>query len=49
MVDIIHRIGIKSPAVHVRDALTSLDGLANWWTAFVSMRRPEREGLHLVT
>lgn len=32
MVDIVHRIGIKSPAPQVYQALTSLDGLANWWT-----------------
>lgn len=32
MVDIIHRIGIKSPATQVYTALTSLDGLAKWWT-----------------
>jgi uncharacterized protein YndB with AHSA1/START domain len=32
MVDIIHRIGITSPAAQVYHALTSLDGLARWWT-----------------
>lgn len=32
MVDIIHRIGIKSPVEHVYKALTTLDGLARWWT-----------------
>lgn len=32
MVDIIHRIGIKSPAAQVYEALTSLEGLASWWT-----------------
>jgi len=32
MVDIIHRIGIKSPQTQVYGALTSLVGLANWWT-----------------
>lgn len=32
MVDIIHRIGIKSPVNQVYTALTSLDGLAQWWT-----------------
>ncbi len=32
MVDIIHRIGIKSPAAQVYKALTSLEGLAHWWT-----------------
>ncbi|MBI2212653.1 MAG: SRPBCC domain-containing protein [Acidobacteria bacterium] len=32
MVDIIHRIGIKAPATEVHAALSSLQGLANWWT-----------------
>jgi len=32
MVDIIHRIGIKAPATHVYNALTTLEGLARWWT-----------------
>lgn len=32
MADIIHRIGIKSPIAQVYKAITSLDGLARWWT-----------------
>jgi len=32
MVDIIHRIGIKSPESQVYQALSSLEGLSNWWT-----------------
>ena len=32
MVDIVHRIGIRSPEQRVLDALTTLDGLASWWT-----------------
>jgi len=32
MVNIIHRIGIKSSATKVYDALTSLTGLSHWWT-----------------
>ena len=32
MVDIIHRIGIKSTPAQVYKALTALDGLAGWWT-----------------
>ncbi len=33
MVDILHRIGVQSPApAEVYDALTTLDGLAGWWT-----------------
>lgn len=31
MVDIIHRIGIKSSVTQVYNALTSLEGLAQWW------------------
>lgn len=36
MTNIIHRIGIKSPAIQVYKALTSLQGLAAWWTEEVS-------------
>jgi uncharacterized protein YndB with AHSA1/START domain len=36
VVDIIHRIGIKAPAAQVYNALTTLDGLAHWWTEEVS-------------
>src|SRR5512139_1531515 len=32
MVDIIHRIGIRAPATQVYEALTTLEGLARWWT-----------------
>lgn len=32
MVDIIHRIGIKSPADRVYNSLSTIDGLAHWWT-----------------
>jgi len=32
MVDIIHRVGIKAPISKVYSALTTLDGLAGWWT-----------------
>jgi uncharacterized protein YndB with AHSA1/START domain len=32
MVDIIHRIGIKAPAVKVYNALTTVEGVAHWWT-----------------
>ncbi|MEN5075589.1 SRPBCC domain-containing protein [Isoptericola cucumis] len=38
MVDILHRIGVTTPAPEattrrVYDALTTVDGLAGWWTA----------------
>jgi uncharacterized protein YndB with AHSA1/START domain len=36
MADILHRIGIKTPATKVYEALTSLGGLAHWWTEEVS-------------
>lgn len=32
MVDITHRIGIKSTAAKVYKALSTIDGLAHWWT-----------------
>jgi uncharacterized protein YndB with AHSA1/START domain len=32
MVDIVHRIGIKAPAAKVYKALSTIQGLANWWT-----------------
>lgn len=36
MTNIIHRIGIKSPVTQVYQALTSLQGLAAWWTEEVN-------------
>ena len=32
MVDILHRVGIKSSAAEVYAALTTAEGLAGWWT-----------------
>lgn len=32
MVDIVHRVGIRAPVSRVYAALTTLDGLAGWWT-----------------
>ena len=32
MVDIVHRVGIKAPASKVYSALSTVDGLAGWWT-----------------
>lgn len=32
MVDILHRVGIKSSVDKVYEALTTREGLANWWT-----------------
>lgn len=33
MVDILHRIGVETPTPEkVYDALTTIDGLAGWWT-----------------
>ena len=32
MIDIIHRIGIKSTSEKVYKALATIEGLANWWT-----------------
>jgi uncharacterized protein YndB with AHSA1/START domain len=36
MADILHRIGIKAPVAKVYKALTTLEGLARWWTEDVS-------------
>jgi uncharacterized protein YndB with AHSA1/START domain len=33
MVDIIHRIGIKAPPARVYEAITTIEGVAGWWTA----------------
>ena len=32
MTDIVHRIGIKAPAAQVYAALSTVPGLAGWWT-----------------
>ncbi|MGN6529646.1 MAG: SRPBCC family protein [Burkholderiaceae bacterium] len=32
MTDIVHRIGIKAPAADVYAALSTIPGLAGWWT-----------------
>lgn len=32
MVDIVHRVGIEAPASKLYAALSTIDGLANWWT-----------------
>lgn len=32
MADIVHRIGIKSTAAKVYKALSTIEGLAHWWT-----------------
>jgi uncharacterized protein YndB with AHSA1/START domain len=32
MADIRHRVGIAAPQGHVYDALTTMDGIARWWT-----------------
>lgn len=33
MVDIIHRVGIKASAAKVYDALSTVEGVAGWWTS----------------
>ncbi len=38
MVDIVHRVGIKAPASRVYAALSTIDGLAGWWTTATSGR-----------
>jgi uncharacterized protein YndB with AHSA1/START domain len=36
MADIVHRLGIHSPVPQVYKALTTLEGLAGWWTEEVA-------------
>ncbi|MBX2993521.1 MAG: SRPBCC domain-containing protein [Bdellovibrionaceae bacterium] len=36
MADIIHRIGIKAPVSQVYSALSTIEGLAGWWTTSTS-------------
>lgn len=38
MFNIVHRIGIKAPASRVYAALSTIDGLAGWWTRDTSGR-----------
>lgn len=30
--DIVHRIGIKAPVAKVYGALSTIEGIAGWWT-----------------
>jgi uncharacterized protein YndB with AHSA1/START domain len=32
MIDIIHRVGIKAPISKVYAALSTIEGVAGWWT-----------------
>lgn len=34
--DIVHRVGIKAPAAQVYAALSTIDGVAGWWTTTTS-------------
>ncbi|MBN0048333.1 SRPBCC domain-containing protein [Streptomyces actuosus] len=36
MVDILHRVGITAPPEKVYEALTTVEGLAGWWTTDTS-------------
>jgi uncharacterized protein YndB with AHSA1/START domain len=36
MTDIIHRVGIKAPLSNVYAALSTIEGIAGWWTANTS-------------
>ena len=36
MVDIIHRVGIKAPVSQVYAALSTIEGIAGWWTTQTS-------------
>lgn len=43
MTNIIHRIGIKAPPANVYAAVSTVEGIARWWTA-ASTGRSERGG-----
>ena len=46
MVDILHRVGVKTPTPEkVYDALTTVDGLAGWWTTETTGRGDEVGGV----
>lgn len=36
MMDILHRVGVTAPPAKVYEALTTVDGLAGWWTTDTS-------------
>lgn len=36
MADIIHRVGIKAPVATVYAALSTVEGVAGWWTKHTS-------------
>lgn len=38
MMDIVHRVGIKAPVSKVYAALSTIDGLAGWWTTATTGR-----------
>ncbi len=46
MVNIKHRIGIKAPVEKVYKALTTIEGLAGWWTADTSGNASMGEDIH---
>jgi hypothetical protein len=47
MVDILHKVGIKSPAPsEVYKALTSMDGLSGWWTTDTTGHSKIGEKIH---
>ena len=47
MVDIVHRIGIRAPIGDVFQALSSVAGIAGWWTREMSARFTDQSGREL--
>lgn len=47
MVDIIHRIGIKAPVSEVQAALSTVSGIAGWWTKETSSAQ-QGDGVQVV-
>ncbi len=48
MVDIIHRIGIKAPVSKVHAALSTVAGVAGWWTKGTSGESKPGSAVHVV-
>lgn len=46
MTDILHRVGIKSTPHAVYEALTTIDGLAAWWTTTTQGKSAPGETIH---
>lgn len=48
MVDIIHRVGIKAPLAKVRAAVSTVEGIAGWWTRETTGEAKPGGAIHVV-